>query len=313
MTGNPLVSVVCPAYNCAQFIASALESVLAQSYKPLEIIIVDDGSTDSTCALVRGYPDIRYIHQTNRGPSAARNAGIASARGEYIAFLDLDDLWASGKVAEQLAILESHPRAGLCFTDMYLFTDGTIREDSMFQRYRLTEQYFGHEKVVRNPVAKLVTMNFIPTSSVIARKTALLQAGGFDEKFRKAEDWDLWLRLAIRHPIVYSHKALVLKRLHEFNTSNDYEGMNVAALQVLEKFKKDNRAEVTKLNIDLMAILRDGYQNLGYYYLRQICLAEAREAFQRSLSLGFRARALVYFLATFLGPGFVGSIVRARG
>ena len=313
MSVNPLVSVVCPAYNCAKFIKPALESVFAQSYRPIEVIVVDDGSTDSTPELIKSYRDVFYLRQANLGPSAARNSGIRAARAEYVAFLDLDDLWIPEKLSDQVAALEACPEAGLAFSDMRVFSSRGGEDLTMFQKYRLTAEYFGHERVVDRPVAKLVTMNFIPTSSVVVRKTALTQAGGFDEQFRKSEDWDLWLRMALRHPIIYSPKLLTLKRVHEVNTSRDSEGMNVTSLQVLEKLKRDHQDLLDKLGVDITTVLRDSYRNLGYFYLRQTSLADARQALGQSLSLGFQARALVYFLSTFLGRGLVGSLVRARG
>ena len=313
MNCNPLVTVVCPAYNCARFIKPALESVFAQSYRPIEVIVVDDGSTDGTPELIESYAEVSYLRQVNRGPSAARNSGIRAARGEYVAFLDLDDLWTPEKLSDQVAVLESYREAGLCFADMRLFSSGGCEELTMFQKYRFTAEYFGHESVVDGAVAKLVTMNFIPTSSVVARKTALTRTGGFDERFRKSEDWDLWLRIALHQPIVYSPKLMTLKRVHEVNTSRDCEGMNLAALQVLEKLKRDHQDLLDKLGVDIISVLRDSYRNLGYFYLRQTALAEARRALAQSLALGVQARALVYFFSTFLGRGLVGSWVRVRG
>jgi glycosyltransferase involved in cell wall biosynthesis len=313
MNHIPLVSVVCPAYNCGRFIKPALESVFLQSYRPIEVIVVDDGSTDSTPELLKSYREVSYLRQVNRGPSSARNIGIRAARGVYVAFLDLDDLWTPEKLSSQVAILESCPEAGLCFADMRLFSSGGGEELTMFQKYGLTAEYFGHEWVVDRVVAKLVTMNFIPTSSVVARKSALTHVGGFDEQFRKSEDWDLWLRMALRYPIIYSPKLVTLKRVHEVNTSRDSEGMNVASLQILEKLKRDHQDLLDKLGVDIITVLRDSYRNLGYFYLRQISLAEARRALGKSLSLGFQSRALVYFLSTFLGRGVIRSLVRARG
>jgi glycosyltransferase involved in cell wall biosynthesis len=312
MTEQPLVSVVCPAYNCERFINAALDSVFAQSYRPIEVIVVDDGSTDSTAELVKGYREVRYLSQTNRGPSAARNRGIRAARGEFVAFLDLDDLWIPEKLAKQVAALESCPESGLSFSDMRLFDSAGQDRLTMFQKYRLTGEYFGHDSVVERAVAKLVTVNFIPTSSVLARKAAMTQVGGFDEQFRKSEDWDLWLRMAMLRPITYVSEPLILKRVHEVNISRDSEGMNVAAVQVLEKFRRDQRDVLEQLGVDILAVLRDAYRNLGYFYLRQISLAEARRALSQSLSLGFQSRVLFYFLSTFLGRGLVGSLVRAR-
>jgi GT2 family glycosyltransferase len=177
----------------------------------------------------------------------------------------------------------------------------------------LTRDFFGDGLSVVSAVAKLVLNNFIPTSSVVARKSALAQVGGFDERFRKAEDWDLWLRIALHHPIIYSSKILTLKRVHNLNVSRDSEGMNEAALQVLEKLKHDHQKRLVELGVDINGVLRDAYRNLGYFYLRQMSLAEARRALSASLALGFRSRALVYFLSTFLGRSLVGTLVRARG
>jgi len=313
MNPNPLVSVVCPTYNGARFIEPGLESVFAQSYRPIEVIVVDDGSTDATPKIIKSYGEVSYLRQANRGPSSARNHGVRVARGEYIAFLDLDDLWTREKLSDQVALLEAYQAAGLCFSDMRLFSEGGREELTMFQKYGLGANYFGHEWRVDRAVAKLVTMNFIPTSSVVARKSTLTQVGGFDEQFRKSEDWDLWLRMAICYPIIYSHKLLTLKRLHEVNTSRDSEGMNVASLHVLEKLKREHQDVLEELGVDIISVLRDGYRNLGYFYLRQISLAESRRALGQSLALGFQSRALVYFLSTFLGRGLVGALVRARG
>jgi glycosyltransferase involved in cell wall biosynthesis len=313
MMVQPLVSVVCPAYNCARFIQSALESVFAQIYRPIEIIVVDDGSTDTTPELIQRYREIHYLKQENRGPSAARNLGVRAAHGEYIAFLDLDDLWTPKKLSEQIARLESLPDAGLSFSDMRLFSAAGNDDLTMFQKYRLTKEFFGDDRYVDHAVTKLVSRNFIPTSSVVVRKTVLTQSGGFDERFRKAEDWDLWLRIGLRYPIIYSSIPLVLKRVHDVNVSRDSEGMNVAALKVLEKFRREYQRPLDSLGVDITGVLRDAYRNLGYFYLRQMSLTEARNALSASLALGFHGRALVYFLSTFLGRSLVGTLVRARG
>jgi glycosyltransferase involved in cell wall biosynthesis len=313
MTTFPLVTVVCPAYNCDRFIEPALESVLSQSYRPIEIIVVDDGSTDSTPEVVQSFREVRYIRQSNQGPSAARNVGIVSALGEYIAFLDLDDLWTPEKLNIQLTGLLAYPKAGLSFGDMRLFWTNDSEELTMFQKYRLTTEYFGHENVVNNAVAKLIRCNFIPTSSVVARKSALTKAGNFDEQFRKAEDWDMWLRIAMRQPIIYSTKLLTLKRLHDVNVSRDSEGMNVASVQVLEKLKQNHRKELQRLGIDISKVLSDCYRNLGYFYLRQKALAKARKALGQSLFLGFHLRSVAYYLSTFAGRRLVGTLVRVRG
>ncbi len=313
MTANALVSVVLPAYNAERYLRQCLDSVFAQTYRPIEIIAVDDGSTDESPRIIRSYSAVNYMRQDNRGPSAARNAGICAAKGKYIAFLDADDVWVPEKLAEQVPLLESNRGAGLVFADMRLVERDGDPQPSMFQKYRLTREFFGDDRCVTNPASKLVWMNFIPTSSVVVRKEAVLGAGGFDETFRKAEDWDCWLRIALEWPIVYSPHVLMLKRVHEVNASRDAEGMNVAALQVLEKFSRNGQAKLTRLGIDMKTVLRDGYRNLGYFYLRQASVVKARAALWRGLSLGFQMRVFVYWLSTFLGPAVVASVVRARG
>lgn len=302
-----------PAYNAEAHLKEALDSVLGQTYRAIEVIVVDDGSSDATADIVQAFRDVRYIRQSNRGPSAARNRGIQAAQGEFVAFLDADDVWEPEKLSEQLTILDDTPEAALIFSDMRLFNASNDRLLSMFSKYGFTDQFFGDSRRVLDPVRKLVQTNYIPTSSVLARKDVVLDAGAFDEGFCKAEDWDLWLRIAVRRPIVYCPNILTLKRIHNVNTSRDAEGMNEAAIRVLEKFHREYDAQLVQLGVDMGSVLRDGYRNLGYFYLRQLSVAQARAALRKSLSLGFQMRALVYFISTLLGRRFVGSVVRARG
>jgi len=310
---QPLVSVIIPAFNCASFIGDALTSVFDQSYAHVEILVIDDGSTDETPHIVQGRPGVRYFRQGNRGPSVARNAGVSAAAGDYIAFLDADDLWTPDKLARQVSLLQQFPEAAFAFADMRLISQENRTEPSMFEKYCLNEEFFGHPSRVINAPAKLVWSNFIPTSTVLVRKRAVQAAGGFDVAFRKCEDWDLWLRMALRAPIVYSPELLMLKRMHDVNASRDATGMNVAAMQVLEKLDRHHHTVLLQLGVDITRALRDGYRNLGYFYLRQIQLAQARTAFGKSLQRGFQVRSLIYFAATLLGQRFVGSVVRARG
>lgn len=310
---HPPVSVIVPAYNAEAHLAEALESVLAQSYRPMDVIVVDDGSTDRTAEIVKRFSEVRYVSQQNSGPSAARNRGIALAQADYVAFLDADDVWEPEKLSEQMSVVQEHGNAGLVFADMRHFEECQETQPSMFSKYGLNREFFGDRPLVKDAVAKLVRANFIPTSSVLANKQVVLKAGGFDAQLRKAEDWDLWLRMALLAPVGYSPKVLVKKRVHAINVSHDAEGMNVAAVEVLEKFARDHRAEIATLGIDMTGVLRDAYRNLGYFYIRQSAVGEARVALRRSLSFGFQPRSLLYFLSTLLGRRLVGSLVRARG
>src|SRR5581483_4193490 len=183
-----LVSVVIPSFNGARLLAEAVESVLAQTHPAVETIVVDDGSTDDTPALVARWGDrIRYLRQANRGVCAARNAGLAAARGVYVTFLDHDDRFTPEKLARQAAVLDAHPDAGVVYTG-WRFIDAEGRPFPPVAWPR-------HEGDV---LAELVIANFVFLGAVMVRRSLLAETGGFDEALRGAEDWELWLRLA-RH------------------------------------------------------------------------------------------------------------------
>ena len=186
----PLVSVVIPAYNAASYITATLDSAFAQTLSDYEIIVVNDGSPDTPLleeALQPYLGKIRYIKQENRGPSNARNTGIQASRGKYVAFLDSDDLWFPNHLANQIAIFESDPALGL------VYANGVqIRDDQpVGVSFDRTPQ-----SLPVNFDSLLREQSTVNTSSAVVAREALLEAGMFDEQFRRCEDYDLWLRLA---------------------------------------------------------------------------------------------------------------------
>jgi glycosyltransferase involved in cell wall biosynthesis len=311
--GNPKVTVVIPTYNCSRYITSALESVLGQSYRPIEVIVVDDGSSDDTRNIVAKFHEVKLIRQENGGPSKARNTGITNSQGEYIGFLDGDDLWAPGKLANQMDTFASVPQAALLFGDMRRFSDDGWTEPTMFQRYALTSAFFGGDSIVVDAVPKLLRMNFLPTGTVLARKRCLLEVGLFDEQLTLCEDWDLWLRVALKFPIAYSSRLWELKRIHSTNLSSNAISMAKAKLQVMEKINKEYKIDFENWNTDVSAYLCEGYRNLGYRYLRELFLAEARSAFIKSLVHRIEPRVILYWISTFLGVRVLGPVFRLRG
>jgi glycosyltransferase involved in cell wall biosynthesis len=172
---RPLVSVVIPVYNGERFLGQALESVLAQDYEPFETIVVDDGSVDRTPDIIRSFPSVRSIRQPNLGPSAARNAGIQLAAGEYVAFLDHDDVMTSNRLSVQLAPLRR---------DRNLHA--TIGSMEMFLEPGASWPVWARQGKEEEP-------GFYPTS-IVARVWAIRNVGGFDVGRRIGEDWDLLLR-----------------------------------------------------------------------------------------------------------------------
>jgi len=205
-----MVSVVIPTYNYAHFVAGAVESALAQTYLDREVIVVDDGSTDDTrdrLALYEGR--IRYIHQENRGLSAARNTGIRAARGALVAFLDSDDVWHPKKLAVQARYLERHFEVALLASDHLDMQTGEIGEVD-WPQVDETRSIPAREITFE----QLVVGSRFGACGVVARRWCFDEVGFFDETLRSAEDVDMWVRIASRFPVAKQEVPLWVYRHH---------------------------------------------------------------------------------------------------
>lgn len=223
----PGVSVVIPAYNYARFLPAAIDSVLAQDYPNLELLVVDDGSTDATQEVCRPYGDrIRYIYQTNAGLSAARNTGIREARFEFIAFLDADDAWEVTKLTRQMDVFVSMPpEFGVVATGRRNIS-GT---GALLLDYK-GERRGSHEVNLRD---LLVRSRFVP-SSVVARRTCFDRSGGFDTTLRSSEDRDMWIRIAAHFRLYWLNEPLTLYRRHDSSMSRHADRMKANTGRVLQ-------------------------------------------------------------------------------
>lgn len=193
MSDNAAVSVIIPAYNNGKYLVHALESVFSQKEPPFEVIVVDDGSTDDTAAVVKQFGGcIKYIYQPNGGPAAARNRGAQEAKGEWIAFLDADDAWLPWRISAGRELISRNPSAAL-FCGRRTDMNNSVSEPAGgdFNKTRI---------VILREFAR---GNIVATSTVLMRKDAFVRAGGFDEQFRGPEDYDLWMRLAGDNRLVY--------------------------------------------------------------------------------------------------------------
>jgi glycosyltransferase involved in cell wall biosynthesis len=219
----PLVSVVIPCYNAARYLAETIETVLAQTYRQVEIIVVDDGSTDATAKIAQSYP-VRYVHQTNGGISAARNTGVLHSQGKYVQFLDHDDRLLPMAIEVGVRFLEEQPECAMAVGEhRYIQADGTA---------------IGHSRkhmIVRNHYQELLEHNFVETPcSVLHRRSALELTGLFDERVQGAEDYELYLRTARQSPVITHAAAVGEYRLHQSNISGNAERMFKVSLQVLQ-------------------------------------------------------------------------------
>jgi len=215
---QPLVSIVMPAYNSARHIGRAIESVLRQTYETWELIIVDDGSTDDTSDVVKGFADdrIEYVRTKNGGASAARNAGLDKARGEVVAFLDSDDVWYADKLAVQMATFRKSPEVVLTYCN-YDRIDGSGRrlESHRFSLAKLPQGRRLDPLLVRSALG--------PATAIAIRRDTLDACGRFDVELPVSEDWDLWWRVALRGELRYVSRALAAYRVHAGTLSERYD------------------------------------------------------------------------------------------
>lgn len=225
---TPRISVVMPAYNCAWCIDRAIDSVFAQTLTDYELIVVDDGSTDATPELLaRRGSRLRVIRQANAGMSAARNAGIAAARGDFVAFIDSDDWWRPEKLAQQVALLDAHPEIGFCSHATELQSpDGEV--NGVWPCPESTENLVSQILGGRSAVAG-------GASSVMVRKQLLERTGGFDARLRGAEDTDLWVRLAAAGNYACLPDRQVVVTRNPGSVSRNRETMRQGALDCLDK------------------------------------------------------------------------------
>lgn len=194
------VSVVIPAYNSAHVIGAAVESVLSQTLPPTEIIVVDDGSTDDTPVVLRSFGDrVRYVRQENAGAAAARNHGIRFARGEWVAFLDSDDVWFPDKLARQMGVLERCPRLVWCAANLEFEQNGIRGVPRLSRRDRRELRASCCLRSYMRSAARGVRFQ---TCAMLIRRDVLLATGGFNGEIHAAEDFDLWYRIAARHPAI---------------------------------------------------------------------------------------------------------------
>lgn len=224
----PTVSVVIPAYNAGWCIGKAIDSVLAQSFRDFEVIVVNDGSTDETASVLSRYGDaLRVVDQANGGMSHARNSGIRMARGEFIAFLDSDDWWLPEKLARQVALMRARPELGFCSCTARV-EDPAGRLLNMWECRTWQGSFLAH----------LFSSNAdVPgsCSAVLARRSLVERAGAFDETLRGAEDPDLWMRLAAisEYACLAEPMAVILKR--PGSVSRNLEPMRESTIRVMHK------------------------------------------------------------------------------
>ena len=230
---KPKISVVTPCYNCEKYLLDTLNSVFRQTVLPNEIVLVDDGSTDSTVDLIEkiivehSEINIRLIKQKNSGPGAARNAGIQASKGDWIAFLDSDDIWREKKIEKVLEAIVENPEAIMIANDICeVYEDGRRRDIFLHTYYNSNESGF----------VQLYHGCFLSTSSVCVKKEILEKVDGFDNTLRSAQDYDLWLRVSQEGKIVFIPEIFEEYRIRSGSVSGNVMLRYQCLLRICRKY-----------------------------------------------------------------------------
>jgi glycosyltransferase involved in cell wall biosynthesis len=301
---TPLVSVVIPCYNSSRYLAETIESILAQTYPRVEIIVVDDGSTDATPEIAQSYP-VQYFFQRNRGISAARNTGVLQSRGKYVQFLDHDDRLLPEAFALGVKLLEEHPECSMAVGEhRYIQADGTGIGCS--HKHRASGDHY----------EVLLEHNFIETPcSVLHRRSALELTGLFDEKVQGAEDYELYLRTARQMPLITYAAPVAEYRLHDANASGNAEQMFLVSLQVLEMERPYLKGDQKKLQMHRRGI-RFVQREFGRRLTREMIGNRQHSADSKRklevLRRNYRTGWVAVMVSRFLPASLVNKLIMAR-
>ena len=303
------LSVIIPTFNRAEFLPSVVASIDAGGIADVEIVVVDDGSTDDTEAAVAKL-GVKYVRQSNAGPAAARNTGAAVAAGRYLAFLDSDDLWLRGVAAQAVAVLDRHPEIAAVFTDAEI-TNGPVRsfltwpgrpgiDDIPAQRPEPNVRTFDPGALLQ----RLVERNFIFLGSLIVRRETFTISEGFDSAFFGTEDWEFCLRLAARHSLGFFGTPLAACVRHENNLSSNTDRMQADSCRTLLKLRSDPTPQVAALRGWIDQKLNRQLFDYAYLAYGRGDYPEARQRFRHQMqTCGWGLKPLAFWTTCSLPAG----------
>lgn len=295
---QPLVSVVIPAYNSERWIEETLKSVLNQTYPNIEVIVVDDGSTDNTFSIVDKFKNrVKYLQKKNGGSASARNMGIRKSVGEWIALLDADDLWITDKIQTQMDYLKNHTDVYWVYSDAYIFSDKVAKDE-----YRIgstTKMFSG------DVLEPLIMEDFIPSPTPVINRKVFNDVGIFDESIKRSEDWDLWLRIAAHYKVGFVDKPLAKYRMHLLSKSSSIGPKFTleSRKKIINKAISDNKERLQKFHSQANTNLLFKY---GQEMLKQGDISTSRTTFKKLLSYkNMNYRILLYLFATYVPQNII--------
>lgn len=293
----PKVSVIIPAYNAMRYLPEAVNSVLRQTFTNFEVLIVDDGSSDQTVewASQLTEPRVKLISQKNAGAAGARNKGIANSQGEYIAFLDADDVWEPTKLEKQVKCLDDNLSVGLVHTWIAFIDEQGKATGNVMTTHGEGEVW--KQVVEYNPVRC--------GSTAMLRRSCFENVGVFDEAFRLSEDWEMWIRIASRYSFALVKEPLVCYRQHPNNKSKNYQAMLQTLCKIIDKslqslpsellYLKDRAYGRIHLHVAWRSLYSDDYIRAATLYQQAIAYYPRLRYFPNCIRLGLILSIIRWF------------------
>lgn len=300
---NPIVSVIIPTFNYGKFIGEALKSVFEQTLQDFEIIVVDDGSTDNTKEIVQSYGSkVRYFHQAQQGPAAARNKGIRESRGEFVAFLDADDVWLPTKLEKQVNLFRRNSKLGMVLTDNFLFDESGIYRDYVNKKGYLLEG---------DVVANILINSGVVTPTVMVRREVFDRVGLFEENLYIAEDDNMWIRIAVEYDVDIVDESLAKIRDHRGRTMRVSDRLIESVEKNIELLLGKYGPRVASRIKPLAARKYNQiYFSQGYGQFEKGNYRQARVLFKKALKANpGDKKTMIYIFATHI-PAWTHSILR---
>lgn len=302
-----LVSIIMPCYNCEQTIEKTLKSIYEQNFTDFYLYCVNDGSTDKTAEILEHYvkskPNMVVHHKLNAGQTAAKNDGLKLAQGQYVAFIDSDDLWDSKKLMRQVEYLEQNKQVGLCYTNGFYIDQNDKQQELIGISPQLTGQC----------LEKIILGNAIVASSVMIRKSILDEVGLFDERLTACENWELWIRFAAKSELAAIDQPLVYYRRHANNMSHNLDKMRKNRLIVISINNQSYRQELKNHKKTIKKAYYTAYRFFGENYLWKLQVKKARWDLFRALRYKpWDKNIYLMIMKTLLGEALLSKIRQAR-
>lgn len=311
MVQNPLVSVIIPCYNYGEFLGEAVDSVLNQTYQNFEIIIIDDGSTDNTKEVVKNFQKkdkrIGYYYQKNKGPSAARNLGAAKSNGNYICFLDADDIFKKSHLGDSINFLEKNKDLSMVFSNARFFSDAGQNKAVKFRNIKFQKKLkkflkSASEKTYKDNVfLKKDSLNCFLLYSVVAtctevfKKEVFLEAGGFKKLLKRGQDRELDFRIARRFRIGFINKKNAMIRVHNKNKPTiGKDILSISALKSVYDCKGLKSSEKKALDKTIANL----YFDLGYKYFKSCNYKKAFAFYKKSFLKNVKLKTFIVMIRT---------------